>query len=100
MIRLAIGLTIVCVGLVLALFIAVPIRAEDRPPECYGVDRVVSEVTAAGGSFIDLVDVRSDHFDQLLIVVAGGRLLIGGVKGGCMASPPVALDSVAPVTPA
>lgn len=60
----------------------------------------VAAVESAGGELIDLVDVRSDHFDQIVIVELRGALIIGGVKEGCMVTPPIPLDTVREVTPA
>lgn len=60
----------------------------------------ISDVEAKGGAFIDLVDVRSDHFDQIVILTMAGGLFVGGVKDGCIVTPPIPLDTVEPVTPA
>lgn len=91
------SLTLAVLAVVCGLFWTMPLMAQSCPAP---LDKTVGDIQAAGGEFIDLIDVRSDHFDQVLVVVVGNRLLIGGVKNGCMASPPLPIDSVEQVTPA
>jgi hypothetical protein len=96
--RYFIGLCVIALAVAMLAGGLLTWPAQARP--CEALDGVIAVIEDRGGVLVDLIDVRSDHFDQLLVVVVGDKLLIGGVKAGCMASPPLPLDSVAPVTPA
>lgn len=90
----------VVVGLFVLAIYAPAALAQD----CEPLPKAVADIESHGGSLVDLVDVRADHIDQLLIaIVRGGEkdtLVIGGVKDGCMVTPPFRFDTVEPVTPA
>jgi len=103
MIRWHWSTTVTALVFVLAGFLAFggPASAE----ECADtVGEAVAAVEASGGYLVDLIEVESDHFDQLLVIIARGTtkdaLIIGGVRNGCMVTGPFTLDSVEPVTPA
>lgn len=94
-----IGLVLATLVVTLLLAFCAPLKAQEcRDP----IDKVVADVVSEGGYLVDLIDVRSEHFDQLLVIVAknkdASRLIIGGVKDGCMVTGPVPLDTVEPVT--
>ena len=90
----AVALAVACFAV--ALFIQ-PSQAQDCPAP---LPDTVAAVEASGGELVDLIDVRSEHFDQLVVIVVGGSLVIGGVKDGCLVTPPIPLDTVKAVTPA
>lgn len=94
------GLVAVVLAVTLLLAFCAPIKAQS----CAPLEQVIADIEKGGGYVVDLIDVKGDHINQIVIFVAKGperdALIIGGVRNGCMVGGPIAVDTVEPVTPA
>ena len=61
--------------------------------ECLTLPDVVLQIEK-GGVFVDLVDIRGDGFNQMLVAVLGDALVVGFVLDGCVVSDPLPVASV------
>ncbi len=97
---IAIGvLAIAAACFALALYVG-PVTAQS----CAKLEDVITDIEQGGGYVVDIIDVKGDTINQLVIFVAKGNLkdalVIGGERNGCMVGGPLAVDTVEPVTPA
>jgi hypothetical protein len=80
------------IALILAL------AAEPVCPEGNSIPEVVQIIEDGGGTFLDLVNVNGDGFNQLLVADYGGAIMVGRFLMGCAVEGPLALGrSVVPV---
>ena len=61
--------------------------------ECITLPDVVLQIEK-GGVFVDLVDIRGDGFNQMLVAVLGDALVVGFVLDGCVVSDPFPVAGV------
>ena len=59
------------------------------------IDDVVALIEAAGGAFIDLIDVPGKDFDQLIVAEFGGAIAVGRALMGCAVGGPTSLGPAA-----
>lgn len=95
--------TLILLAAVLAIVLAIgllppsAVIAQDCPTP---LSRAISAIEAQGGHLVDLVEVDTEHADQLLLMEIPGALIMGLVMDGCMVSGPRVVDTVARGTPA
>lgn len=59
------------------------------------IEQAVSGINDQGGIFLGIVDVPGAGFDQMLVFLAGGSIVVGLAERNCMVSDPIPLAPAA-----
>lgn len=71
--------------------IALLVAAALSCPPGTSLPELVAVIENSGGTFIDLVDVNGQGFDQVIIAEYGKHIAVGRINHGCSVSGPVPL---------